>query len=372
MARLLDLRCAQTWATAPPSPELVRYKVSGLRRGPDGRIRSKNRLFVALTNLESAEPWMCPAPGDLLESLYMRGQISSGELALARRVPVADDLIAEGHGGGRTERWPLMALVPCLLRLRDRIAAREGFSREGVWTHVGAAGELGDPASLHAAFGLGADFVVTGTINAAAVEAATSFRVKEMLAEAGVGDCRTAPASDRFETGGRVQVLSRGTRFAQQAEHLYELYRRYRSIDDIPPGLRRQVERTTFHRTLNEVWAEVLPDLEARRPEEVQLAHEDPRHRMALIFRWYLDMSVRWGIAGTPGRARDYQVWCGPAVGLFNDWVRGTWLEPLVARRVVTLADALLNGAAEVARLSLGRATGEAPTPGPSLPRPQL
>lgn len=364
MARLLDLRSALTWATAPPSPELVRFKVSGLSRGPDGQIRSRHRLFVALANLESAEPWMCPAPGELLDALLARGQITAAERALARRVPVADDLIAEGHAGGRTERWPLMALVPCLIRLRDRVASRERYDEGGVRTHIGAAGEIGDPWSMHAAFGLGADFVVTGTINATAAEAATSLRVKEMLAEAGVADCRTAPAADRFETGGRVQVLSRGSRFAQQAEHLYELYRRHRGVDDIPEGERRQVERTIFHRTLEEVWAEILQDLSARRPQEAQLAEEDPRHRMALIFRWYLDMSVRWGISGTPGRARDYQVWCGPAVGAFNDWVRGTWLEPLVARRVVTIADALLEGAAAVAREGLATAMGLASAAG--------
>ncbi len=350
LARLLDLRCALTWATAPPSPELVRFKVAGLTRGPDGQIRSRNRLIVALTNLDSAEPWMSPPPGELLEALHTRGQITASEMALARRLPVADDVIAEAHAGGRTERWPLLALVPCLLRLRDRLAAREGASA-GARIHVGAAGEIGDPASLKAAFALGSDFVVTGTINATAVEAATSLRVKEMLAEAGVADCRTAPSLDRFETGGRVQVLARGTRFAQNAEHIYDLYRHYRGIEDIPEGEARQVERTILRRSMSEVWAEIAADLAQRRPEELQLAEEDPRHRMALVFRWYLDMSARWGVAGTRGRTRDYQIVCGPAVGLFNDWVRGTWLEPLVARRVVAIADALLDGAS--ARLAL-------------------
>lgn len=347
LARLLDLRHVHCWATTPPTPELVRFRASGLSRGPDGSVRARHHLFVAVSNLDAAEPWLRPPSGEILDLLLARGQISEAERALAARAPVADELVAEGHAGGRTERWPLMALLPCLLRRRARAEAAEGYE-EGLRTHVGAAGELGDPASLHAAFALGADFVVTGTLNATTVEAATSLRVKEMLAEAGVADCRTAPAADRFETGGRVQVLSRGTRFPQHAEHLYDVYRRYRGLDEIPEGERRLIERSVLHRPIADIWAEIEADLRERRPVEAQLALEDPRHRMALVFRWYLDMSARWAVAGSPGRVRDYQVWCGPAVGLFNDWVKGTWLEPLAARKVVAVADALLDGAASL------------------------
>lgn len=370
-ARLLGLRTVLAWATAPPSAELVRFRAQGLARGPGGRVQSRHRLFVQVSNPDAAAAWMRPAPSALLDALVARGQLTPEEASLARRVPVAGDLIAAGHVGGRTERWPLLALLPCLLRERDRVAAAEGYAEAGAWPHLGAAGELGDPASVHAAFGLGADFVVTGTVNECSVEAATSNRAKQMLAEAGVADSRAAPSADRFEVGGRVVVLARGTRFAQQAEHLYHLYRRYRSLDEIPETERRQAERVIFGRSLADLEAELLSDLRARRPVEADLAEEDPRHRMALVFRWYLDQSARWAIAGTPGRARDYQVWSGPAVGLFNDWVRGTWLQPLVARRVVTIATALLLGAAVMSRVAMARARGFSLPPGASHPAPQ-
>ncbi len=77
---------------------------------------------------------------------------------------------------------------------------------------------------------------------------------------------------------------------------------------------------------------------------------------MALAFRWYLGMSSRWARIGESSRKRDYQVWCGPAMGLFNDWVRGTWLEPLEARGVVTVAHALLRGACVAQRVQMVRA----------------
>jgi len=72
---------------------------------------------------------------------------------------------------------------------------------------------------------------------------------------------------------------------------------------------------------------------------------------MALVFRWYLGLSSRWANAGEPGRELDYQVWCGPSMGAFNDWVRGSYLESVENRRVVDVAVHLMTGAAYLQRL---------------------
>ncbi len=45
------------------------------------------------------------------------------------------------------------------------------------------------------------------------------------------------------------------------------------------------------------------------------------------MFRWYLGLSSRWANAGEAGRQLDYQVWCGPAMGAFNEWAKGSFLE---------------------------------------------
>jgi len=47
----------------------------------------------------------------------------------------------------------------------------------------------------------------------------------------------------------------------------------------------------------------------------------------------------------------DYQIWCGPAMGAFNQWVRGSFLEPMENRRVVDIAKQILIGAAYQARV---------------------
>ena len=67
---------------------------------------------------------------------------------------------------------------------------------------------------------------------------------------------------------------------------------------------------------------------------------------MALVFRSYLGLSSRWANAGDPERVLDYQVWCGPAMGAFNEWTKGSWLEKVENRRVAEVGLNLLHGAA--------------------------
>ncbi|MEO1273267.1 MAG: 2-nitropropane dioxygenase, partial [Myxococcota bacterium] len=81
-------------------------------------------------------------------------------------------------------------------------------------------------------------------------------------------------------------------------------------------------------------------------------------HKMALCFRSYLGRSSRWAIAGQQDRRLDYQIWCGPAMGAFNAWVQGSFLEPWEQRRVVPVALNILYGAAVLARAQTLRMQG--------------
>lgn len=73
---------------------------------------------------------------------------------------------------------------------------------------------------------------------------------------------------------------------------------------------------------------------------------------MALIFRWYLGLSSRWANAGVADRQVDYQVWCGPAMGAFNEWTRDTFLATTDRRDVVTVAINIMFGAAVLSRVN--------------------
>ena len=66
---------------------------------------------------------------------------------------------------------------------------------------------------------------------------------------------------------------------------------------------------------------------------------------------------------GDPARVADYQIWCGPAQGAFNEWVAGTFLEDIANRTVAQIAWNLLEGAARISRAAQLRAAGAAVPP---------
>ncbi|GDX80684.1 2-nitropropane dioxygenase [Deltaproteobacteria bacterium] len=336
------------------TPAIVRYRLHGIHE-VDGQIVVPNRVSAKVSRPEVAEPFMRPAPAKLLQELVAAGAITADQARLAANVPIAEDVTAEADSGGHTDRRPLPVLIPIFRRLADRISAEQGYARR---IRVGAAGGIGDPWSFAAAMQLGADYVMTGSVNQCTPEAATSDDVKQMLAQAGYADVTEGPAPDMFEIGAQVQVLARGTMYAQRAARLYELYRAFDGLEAIPVTDRERVEKQIFQRPLAEVWAETEAYWRTRDPREVERAAKEPRHRMALTFRWYLGMSSRWARMGEPSRKRDYQVWCGPAMGLFNDWVRGSALEPVAARGVVAIGEALLRGACGALRVQAARTAG--------------
>src|SRR5207248_1762070 len=131
-----------------------------------------------------------------------------------------------------------------------------------------------------------------------------------------------APAADMFEMGVKVQVLKRGTMFAMRAAKLFELYRAHDGLDALPAADRSALEKTIFRMPLDDVWTQTRAFFRERDPSQIGRAERDPKHKMALVFRWYLGKSSHWANAGDPSRTVDYQVWCGPAMASFNAWVR--------------------------------------------------
>ena len=79
---------------------------------------------------------------------------------------------------------------------------------------------------------------------------------------------------------------------------------------------------------------------------------------MALCFRWYLGKASRWANAGEPTRIMDYQIWCGPAMGAFNTWAKGSFLEDPKNREVGQIALNFLEGASVIARAQQVRTFG--------------
>jgi PfaD family protein len=268
---------------------------------------------------------------------------------------MADDITVEADSGGHTDNRPLVCMIPSMLVLRDQIQAVRQYS---VPVCIGAAGGISTPEATLAAFMMGAAYVVTGSVNQACVESGTSEPVRDLLAKAASTDISMAPAADMFEMGVRVQVLKRGTFFPQRAQKLYELYSRYNAIEDLPGDERQKLETQIFLRSLDDIWNETETFFAQRDPKQLQQAVADAHMKMALIFRWYLGLSSRWAVNGEKDREMDYQIWCGPAMGAFNDWVRGTYLESTQNRHVVDVAMQLLTGAAYLSRVRLMEISG--------------
>jgi PfaD family protein len=150
--------------------------------------------------------------------------------------------------------------------------------------------------------------------------------------------------------------------FGARAHRLFVAYEAYGGLHEIPPAERTRLEKQVLCASLDEVRASTQAFWAERDPAQNEQAARDPKHEMALCFRWYLGLSSRWAITGEPTRRLDYQIWCGPAMGAFNEWVRGSFLEAPQSRSVVQVALNLLEGAASVTRAHQLRSYG-APIP---------
>ena len=348
---------------------LIRYATKGLKRTPDGHIHRTNYVFAKISRPEVATRFLAPPPSEALDRLVRDKLITPEEAELARYVPIAEDITVESDSGGHTDNQALGALFPTIARVRDQATQTYGYTRP---IRVGAAGGLGTPLAVASAFSLGAAYVLTGSVNQACVESGLAEEGRRLLAQASLADVTMAPAADMFEMGVDVQVLKRGTMFAQRGHHLRTLYKQYPSLEAIPASDRARIEKSCFRKPLEEAWQDTRNYWIKREPQEAEKADKDPKHKMALLFRAYLGQASRWAIDGLNDRIVDYQIWCGPAMGAFNHWVKGSFLEPAEARTAGQVGLNLLEGATVALRANQLRSFG-VPVPPQSFdfrPRP--
>jgi trans-AT polyketide synthase, acyltransferase and oxidoreductase domains len=200
------------------TPAVVRYRAKGLKRDPHGNVVITNRIIAKVSRPEVAQTFLSPVPEYLLTKMVQESRITREEAELLRAVPVADDITVEADSGGHTDQGMPYVLMPAMLKLRDEMMKKNGYSKR---IRIGAAGGIGTPESAAAAFVMGADYIVTGSINQCTVEANTSDAVKDLLQQMNVQDTEYAPAGDLFEIGARVQVLKKGLFFPARANKLY-------------------------------------------------------------------------------------------------------------------------------------------------------
>ncbi|MEU5796213.1 ACP S-malonyltransferase [Streptomyces sp. NPDC047813] len=294
------------------TPALVRFRLKG------------GRIIAKVSRTDVAAEFLAPPPERLVARLLEEGEVTAEEARAAAGRPMADDLCVEADGGWLSSTADLLTLLPAVLRLRDTTATG------GHRVHVGCAGGIGTPEAAGAAFLLGADFVLTGSVNQCSVEAATSAEVKDILQEAREYDVDTAPWGELFDLGVQARYLKRGLFFPARASRLHELWRRHGSLAELDDETRSQV----LDRYLGG---------EAPAPTT---AGTDPKQQLAAVFRAYFTRGFRLAVTGDQHSRVDYQVHCGPAMGAFNQVVADTGLHSWRARTVAAIADILMGGAA--------------------------
>jgi len=326
---------------------VVRYRTHGIYRNSEGNIVTPNRVIAKISREEVVARFFAPPPEKYLQQLVAAGDLTAAQAEMATEIPVAQDITVEADSGGHTDNRPALSLFPTIL------AQKEHFQNKYNYRHklrVGLGGGISTPSSAAAAFSMGAAYLVTGSVNQACIESGTCDDVRKLLAETRQADITMAPSGDMFEMGVKVQVVKRGTMFSIRAHKLYELYRAYASMDDLPAVEREKLEKTFFRIPLETIWEQTRNYFSVRDPRQVEKAESDPKYKMALVFRWYLGQSPVWANNGDASRKIDYQIWCGPSMGAFNEWARESFLEDVTQRKVVTVAFNILFGAAVLLR----------------------
>ena len=153
---------------------IVRYRVAGLEKCPStGKTICRNKVIFKVSRTELATLALRPPPAEFVKKLLADGYITKEQAALAPTVTMCDDVAFEADSGGHTDNRPMPAVLPVILAARDAIAKETGMR-----VRVGAGGGIGSPEAAAAAFAMGADFVLTGTINQLCKQSGTCDQVR--------------------------------------------------------------------------------------------------------------------------------------------------------------------------------------------------
>lgn len=323
------------------TPALVLYRVKGLRKELSGRIACDHKILAKVSRPEVAKAFMSPAPELIVSKLLSERKITEAQAKMSKRVPMSYDICVEGDSGGHTDQGIITVLLPSIQSVRKDIVRKFNYEKK---LRVGLAGGIGTPEAAVAAFAMGADFIITGSINQCTVEAGISDVVKELLQNINVQDTDYAPAGDMFEIGAKVQVLKKGTFFPARSNKLFMLYNHYDSLEEIPEKIQIQLQEKYFKKSFDDILRETLEHYKKiGQQKEIDRAINNPKRKMALVFRWYFHHSAQMALSGNVKGQVDYQVHTGPALGAFNQWVKGTDLENWKARHVDKIAEKLME-----------------------------
>lgn len=333
----LGVNCFEASGYMSITGALVMLRLHGAVRNSDGTVHIKNKIIAKVSRPEVAEKFLSSPPEWLVQKLLQQGKITREEAELASSISMADDLCVEADSAASTDQGTAYSIFPAIKTLRDTMQNQNICQNK---IRVGLAGGIGSPEAVAASFVMGAEFIGTGSINQCTVEAGMSTVVKDMLQGINVQDTTYAPDGNMFEMGAMVQVLKRGVFFPARANKLYELYKRYDSIQEIPEVTKEQLQDKYFKKSFEQIYDELKTMVSE---SEIQKAEGNPKYKMVLIFKWYFAKSMQYALEGDMSNKVDFQVYCGSALGSFNQWVKGTSMENWQNRHVDEIAVKLMT-----------------------------
>lgn len=319
------------------SKELVYYKIKGMKKLENGEVFFQNRILVKLSRPEVLRNFISPVPTRLIEELYAEGRITMHEAQLIKNHPTADDVCILTDPAGQTEQYSMISALPTMLEIRDEFKKKYDYSE---YIHIGTGGEIGTPKAIAAAFLLGAEFVLTGSINQCTVEAQTSELVKDMLQKVEIQDTNIVMANDFSGLSIKANVLRKGTLYCARANKLYELYRTYNRLEEISPQEREHIENNYFKTSFSEILGEMEDDNDTK-------TITSNKAQLMKVLRWYEKNACKWAIEGNKENKVNFLIYTSRSIGAFNNWVKWTELESWRNRHVDEIAIKLMKDAKE-------------------------
>ncbi len=322
--------------------EIVRYRLKGVYRAKDGTVKSLNNVMAKVSRIEVAKTFMSPAPENIIEELLAGGKITKAEAEMSCEIPVANEICIEAESAGHTDRRVANIVFPSMQKLRDKLCCEHKYNEK---ICIGLAGGIGTPEAVAAAFVMGADFILTGSINQCTIESGTHPYVKELLSKMGIEDTDFTPTGDMFETDAKIQVLRKGVLFPVRAKKLQEIYNKYNSLLELTSEEKNFLIDKIFN---GKSFDEVYNELKQYFPSAiVEQAEHDPKAKMALIFKDYFYKSIKNAYSGNVSEKLNFQIHIGSAMGAFNDYAAGTELADHSKRSAPKIAKILMEDAAK-------------------------
>lgn len=322
---------------------LVYLRLSGIYFDEEKKtIKFPRRLIGKCSRIEVAKQFMSKPPKEYVDELVQEGMLTKQEALIASRVSMTDDIAVEADSGGHTDQAKMEAIVPTIIGLRDSLVEKYQYQEDIM---VGCGGGIGSAKAVADALALGADFILTGSINQCTFESGASKAVKDILCELGENETGYAIAGDMFEIGAKVQVVAKQSKFIERANTLYQMFMEYDSLEEIPEDKKKEIEHNYFKKSFKDVWKEIVEYKKRRNPKDLEEAATNKRFKMALFIKWYHAHCNKMTLEGNVEESDNFEIFCGPAMALFNKELKGTKLEHWQDRHVDEIAQLLMEKA---------------------------